>query len=734
MNMIVIIAQVMIFVVTASLCDALASPKKESKLFSAGTESAGHVCRLVDNYRKTGQARSLESAIKVANAIIADKANVPSLTEISSILELSRYVPAVESNRYRDFAMKYAGAIKDSSSPAGEKFRFLVAQIERFDKETKEIQSKLPDEIKFPSDDFSNWAKIRNLPQSRKIIKRAERYINEEVATPPDDVYLQYWTTGNRTNYQNLHSKIKVRLVNLIIAESLERKNRFIPALVKTIDVICNQKSWVLPAHDKSGGGKGNFRQSVYSVDLVSSDTAAQLAHCIRFLGDALPKATVEKIKKEIELRIFAPLRLSYSLTNKSNFYHSGDPTGQWWISGGNNWNSVCHDNVISAALMLLDDPRDRAFFVARALKGLSYYAKLGFEEDGYCAEGMGYWNYGFGHLLMLGLTLRDVSNGKIDIFSDVRYRRAAEYAFNYQLEPGISPAFSDGTGIPMPKNFILVRRAWSDLVSRYALNVPRFINYTGNGWDNSSIRYINLVAFADMPKLPSSYKMENYSDRSEFPKGQVWLLRAGKELSVAVKGGYNNEHHNHNDIGSYYLVSNGKVLSGDPGGEVYTARTFSGKRYQSKVLSSYAHPVPVVDGKLQSTGARFRAKIFKTEFTDEKDIIVLDITRAYNVKHLVSLVRTFEFDRKNKEFRVTDCVKFSKPSKFQDVYTTFEGKKFAKPNVSIIVKKGGEIVESSEFIKNPNRVEPTRHVITFNNLVTEAELTLVFKSKITTP
>ena len=39
---------------------------------------------------------------------------------------------------------------------------------------------------------------------------------------------------------------------------------------------------------------------------------------------------------------------------------------------------------------------------------------------------------------------------------------------------------------------------------------------------------------------------------------------------------------------------------------------------YESKVLNSYAHPVPVVGGCLQSTGAKFAAKVLRTEFTDE--------------------------------------------------------------------------------------------------------------------
>ena len=42
-----------------------------------------------------------------------------------------------------------------------------------------------------------------------------------------------------------------------------------------------------------------------------------------------------------------------------------------------------------------------------------------GFTDDGYCSEGMGYWNYGFGHYIMMGLAVRAATKGKLDIFQD---------------------------------------------------------------------------------------------------------------------------------------------------------------------------------------------------------------------------------------------------------------------------------------------------------------------------
>jgi hypothetical protein len=52
-----------------------------------------------------------------------------------------------------------------------------------------------------------------------------------------------------------------------------------------------------------------------------------------------------------------------------------------------------------------------------------------------------------------------------------------------------------------------------------------------------------------------------------------------------------------------------------EPGVETYTARTFSRRRYESQLLSSFGHPVPVVAVKLQRTGA-LRAGIDRLQAT----------------------------------------------------------------------------------------------------------------------
>ncbi len=140
----------------------------------------------------------------------------------------------------------------------------------------------------------------------------------------------------------------------------------------------------------------------------------------------------------------------------------------------------------------------------------------------------------------------------------------------------------------------------------------------------------------------------------------------------MALKGGHNAEHHNHNDVGSFVVALGKSTPLLDVGGEVYTARTFSKDRYVSNVLNSFGHPVPRVAGKLQHTGRSAAAKILKTDFTDQADTFVMDIRSAYAVKELKKLERTFVFSRQGTgSLSITDEVEFSAPQTFGTALTT---------------------------------------------------------------
>ena len=83
-----------------------------------------------------------------------------------------------------------------------------------------------------------------------------------------------------------------------------------------------------------------------------------------------------------------------------------------WWLTTTNNWNAVCLAGVTIAATAMIDDRHERAFYLAAAEKYIRNFLD-GFTADGYCSEGLGYWNYGFGHFLLLAESLSSGDRGK---------------------------------------------------------------------------------------------------------------------------------------------------------------------------------------------------------------------------------------------------------------------------------------------------------------------------------
>ncbi|MGW8257676.1 MAG: hypothetical protein ACWGMZ_09345, partial [Thermoguttaceae bacterium] len=130
-------------------------------------------------------------------------------------------------------------------------------------------------------------------------------------------------------------------------------------------------------------------------------------------------------------------------------------------------------------------------------------------------------------------------------------------------------------------------------------------------------------------------------------------------------------------------------------GKEVYKARTFShAHRYDSNVLNSYGHSVPLVADTLQVRGRAAAAKIISTNFTDDEDTLVMDITAPYNVPDLKKLVRTFVFSRKGKgKLTISDQVEFEHPQAFGTALITFSKWKKTAPD-HLEIGQGNDIVD----------------------------------------
>ena len=132
------------------------------------------------------------------------------------------------------------------------------------------------------------------------------------------------------------------------------------------------------------------------------------------------------------------------------------------------------------------------------------------------------------------------------------------------------------------------------------------------------------------MPALPSG---ESFAPlKVYFPDLQVAAIRESKVseqgLYVAIKGGHNDESHNHNDLGSIIVYSDGKPLFIDVGSGTYTKRTFSSERYTIWTMNSDYHNTLNFGDTVQINSKDYYAVI--KNYCEENGKMTLDLVNAY--------------------------------------------------------------------------------------------------------
>lgn len=549
-----------------------------------------------------------------------------------------------------------------------------------------------------------HWEKLAALNSGKQTIKNAENALRQKSPELSEELYKEYYRNGNRSNYQSAYGRLTRRISTFALAEALENKGRFVEALDATLVEFCALRSWVLPAHDH--GAEIYDGKAIYS-DLGATLAGAEAAIAVNLHRDKLKPETVATTINEIEKRILKPYEAS--VLEKPH-------KRMWWIRTENNWSAVCHAGTVAAALNVVESKERRAFFVAAA----DYFSETkfmkGFTNDGYCSEGLGYWNYGFGNYLLLGATVRNTTGGELDLFRFPKIPAILNYAPTIEIADGQFIAFADCSLTARPsalyvgylsrlKEYGYVEMEKRGLDANFALG--DLLQTTAFGFDKDVVFPKNVENAADA----NASAVNALPIRTDFPDAGVLICRpnpnaTGKYFALGLKAGHNAELHNHNDVGSYSLILGEKgakpgtsaFVVRDPGGETYTARTFSARRYEGELLNSFGHPVPRIAGTLQKSGRDAQGKVVK-EFSDAVDRFEIDLTSAYPVKTLASAKRVFEYrrgdDATSGGVEICDSVEFKPGEKgaFETAVVSFEkieASETTQPSTTLRFKVGG--------------------------------------------
>ena len=527
-------------------------------------------------------------------------------------------------------------------------------------------------------DDRQGWQRLAATKAYARAVREAEKVLAKPMPEMTAELYMLFKKTGRRTaEYGKVRSDRYGRITYYARAECLENKGRFIKPLEAALRSICAEKTWIYNFHD---GKLDDYNGRKITVDLGSADLAQNRGECLYLLGQRLNPETRQLVLARLRQRIFEPYRKAVD----------GRGPRQWWITADMNWNSVCHAGVVAAALAVCPDRNERAFYVAAAEKYSRDFLR-GFGGDGYCAEGMGYWNYGFGNYIQLCETVFQATQGGVDLYQLAGARAAALYPVHIGLINDVYPAYADCSLGSKPSMQLM-----GFINRRYGLGLKNFVvaDFTtaGGGLLNSLMYSCPNSATA----RPLTAGDDAYEIRSYFEHGVLNCRPApgsACRMAVSLKGGHNAEPHNHNDKGTFVVVVGKESPILDPGGEVYT---FSKDRYKSNLLNSFGHPVPVVAGQLQRPGRDAQAVVVARTFTAATDTLAMDLRGVYGVKELKTLKRTFVYSRAGAgALTVTDDFAFNSPQSFGSALITYGHWQQLSPH-ELLISAGPEAVKVS--------------------------------------
>ncbi|WP_126664520.1 heparinase II/III domain-containing protein [Haloterrigena salifodinae] len=506
-------------------------------------------------------------------------------------------------------------------------------------------------------DDEAAWTALRTDELTREpveaLLDDAESARDGDIPSLTASQYLDYERTGDRTRYEAAARERRGRLSALVIAACVERDDDFDPILDYAW-ALCEQATWTWPAHlgDESREGlPGAVPNEERTVALFTVGAALLLAEVDAILGDRLHPALRERIRSEVDRRVFTP-------------YEKRDDL--WWTTATNNWNAVCSAGVALAALHLIDDADRQARIVERVADGLGYYLD-GFGVDGGTTEGVGYWNYGVGNYVALADALESATDGSYSLCSPPKLERLAAYPLAIELSPGHFVPFSDSDeesavapraaawlGRRLDKPGLAARGRWEMARRTDAFAGPNVASLP------EIVRDLHWTR-----TVPASWTRATPPTRRYFGGCEWWITRSNPAdpdgLVVAAKAGHNGEPHNHNDCGSFVVHENGESLLTDPGRPEYDRDYFGPARYEYVAAHSLGHSVPYVNGVEQAAGDEFAATVLDRRSSSTVDAFEMELADCYpEDAGLESLRRTVTLDRTDGVVSVDDDAVFA--------------------------------------------------------------------------
>ena len=549
----------------------------------------------------------------------------------------------------------------------------------------------------FPKyEDRDAWAKV--YPKLREQYfdpKFKKRIMDFDTTALTATAYMEWYRTKGKGDdkWGKVTQSRRDFLWDAVLAECFEGKGEYIDKIIDILWAICEETTWIPPAHINHmhnhmyTGIMKNALPDVTEhnfIDIYSAICGGVLGWTYYFLKDRLDEESpllAKRIEVELYKKIIIPFMTHDDLTWFGFYGHKI-----------NNWNTWILSSIIPACLTVIKDEEYRIEFMARALEKFDIYVN-NCAPDGASDEGPGYWTVGGAECLDLFEIIEDATDGKIQLLSTPFARNLGEYIAHANMTGDLYANFADSEMPQSPGYFTYyyAGKTGSEYLKEFALSRSNVSNRPT----------INIVSMYRSLKLLFEYDDIPQEKPTTFVHKDVWLpdsqhlyVRSNDErVSLAAKGGYNNESHNHNDLGSFIYCLDGAPAIYDLGGLEYTAKAFSPFRYDFWIVQSTAHNCARIGKFQEHNGDMYKALEVEHKLDDKRVLLKLELKKAYEEEAGIrSYVRTFDLDKETGKLVITDDISLENAADADVHFLTRNDVEVHEGSVDIIMADGHRV------------------------------------------
>ncbi len=565
------------------------------------------------------------------------------------------------------------------------------------------------------------------------ILEGAQKALSENIGILPLSLYRKYDTEGDRGKFEKPEFKRRRDLLYLAFAEIIDgKKGKYLEKIMDLLWAICEETTWVLPAHNDTKYGSHiphEFGEEFDWVDIFAAADGACVSVVYYLLKDEFESEIKEyfnaRIEFELNRRIIAPFISDFYK------YHSWKGLDNWYV---NNWNPWIVSNALTVALLTVKDLETRRLVVKKAIEYLNHYFEYTF-DDGACIEGASYFGKSNCCVYDIFELLFYLSEGEINLLSDPYLKKLIEYLPNMYADNGYYFTMSDYTKTTSKisaQTIKFLKRANKTLESE---KISKFLSKlncdTKKSGALSELDY--TVCFRTLLNQTEDICLDEY-ESGELPSSymesvEIMTARDGNFVCF-FKAGNNHEPHGHNDVGQFTVYYKGKPLFIDPGVERYNAKSFTSER--GWCYSSNYHNTPTLNGHEQESGfqgdfnIRYGSSEVAADFDNYK--LSLELKNAYiEDSGIVSATRSMRLNKG--KITVEDNFEFEKEGEY-----IFNLVTLAQPNVngnSVEFNLDGEKIVC-DFTEGYN-VQSEKIALTDEKLAKMWESDCIYRTRIST-